>query len=106
MTLEDKVIECFDCKASFTFTVAEQGEFQAKGYTNAPKRCPACRQARKERQGNENARKDTRPTFMAERRMFPATCSRCGKTTEVPFEPREGRSVYCRDCYSTVRVSR
>jgi CxxC-x17-CxxC domain-containing protein len=24
----------------------------------------------------------------------------------VPFEPREGRPVYCRDCYSTVKVSR
>jgi CxxC-x17-CxxC domain-containing protein len=32
--------------------------------------------------------------------MFPAVCATCGKATEVPFEPREGRPVYCRDCYT------
>ncbi|MCL4396918.1 zinc-binding protein, partial [Candidatus Parvarchaeota archaeon] len=24
----------------------------------------------------------------------------CGKETEVPFQPQEGRPVYCRDCYN------
>lgn len=31
--------------------------------------------------------------------MYPATCAACGKETEVPFEPKEDRPVYCRDCY-------
>jgi CxxC-x17-CxxC domain-containing protein len=31
--------------------------------------------------------------------MFPAVCASCGKETAVPFEPKEGRPVYCRDCY-------
>ena len=35
-----------------------------------------------------------------------ATCSQCGKETEVPFEPREGRPVYCSDCYSTIKQSK
>ncbi len=35
-----------------------------------------------------------------ERKMYKATCSECGKETEVPFQPQEGRPVYCRDCYT------
>jgi len=27
----------------------------------------------------------------------------CGKNTQVPFEPRDGRPVYCSDCYSKSR---
>lgn len=34
------------------------------------------------------------------RKMWPATCAECGKATEVPFEPKTDRPVYCRDCYS------
>ncbi len=33
------------------------------------------------------------------RKMFKATCSECGNETEVPFEPKADRPVYCRDCY-------
>jgi len=32
--------------------------------------------------------------------MFPATCSECKQATQVPFEPKEERPVYCRDCYA------
>ena len=28
-----------------------------------------------------------------------ATCSECNKECEVPFKPREGRPVYCNDCW-------
>jgi len=34
-----------------------------------------------------------------ERKMHKVTCSDCGQEAEVPFEPKEGRPVYCRDCY-------
>lgn len=34
------------------------------------------------------------------REMHKATCADCGKECEVPFKPREGKPVYCRDCYS------
>ncbi|MDI6733909.1 MAG: type IV secretion system DNA-binding domain-containing protein [Patescibacteria group bacterium] len=29
---------------------------------------------------------------------FEVNCSSCGKSTQVPFEPQEGRAVYCQDC--------
>lgn len=33
------------------------------------------------------------------REMHKVTCSACGKETEVPFKPIEGREVFCRECY-------
>jgi CxxC-x17-CxxC domain-containing protein len=35
--------------------------------------------------------------------MHPAVCATCGKNTQVPFEPRNGRPVYCSDCYSKTK---
>ncbi len=99
MSFEDKSLQCSDCGATFTFNVEEQEFFQSRGYTNEPKRCPSCRQARKaERYGSSG--------YGAPRQMFPATCAECGKDTEVPFEPRGDRPVYCSDCYRKVRPSR
>lgn len=40
------------------------------------------------------------------REMHKAVCADCGKECEVPFKPIEGRSVYCRDCYSKHRPQR
>lgn len=37
--------------------------------------------------------------FDGPREMHKITCSECGKEAEVPFKPREGTPVYCRDCY-------
>ena len=33
------------------------------------------------------------------REMHKATCADCGQECEVPFKPREGKPVYCRNCY-------
>jgi CxxC-x17-CxxC domain-containing protein len=38
------------------------------------------------------------------RHMYPVTCTECGKETQVPFEPRAGRPVYCSDCYHKSRT--
>jgi len=101
MSFQDKSLQCSDCGTTFTFSADEQEFFASKGYTNEPKRCPSCRQSRKSaRYGNGGYSSKPR------RQMFPAVCAQCGKDTEVPFEPREGRPVYCSDCYSRVRVSR
>ena len=34
---------------------------------------------------------------------YKADCSNCGKTTMVPFEPKEGRPVYCKDCMFKIK---
>ncbi len=104
MGFEDKSLQCSDCGTTFTFSAGEQEFFQSKGYTNEPKRCPSCRQARKsERTGSGNYGSGS---YGSPRQMFPATCASCGKQTEVPFEPRSGRPVYCSDCYRKVKPSR
>ncbi|OGO41786.1 MAG: zinc-binding protein [Chloroflexi bacterium RBG_16_58_8] len=100
MSFQDKQLTCADCGNTFTFTAAEQEFFQSKGYTNEPKRCQPCRQTRKaERYGSGGGGGRTR-------QMFPAVCAECGKDTEVPFEPREGRPVYCSECFSKMRTAR
>ena len=101
MSFQDKSIECSDCGITFTFSADEQELFASRGYTNDPKRCPSCRQARKaDRYANGDS------GYRPQRQLFPAVCAQCGKDTELPFEPSEGRPVYCRDCYNTVRVAR
>ena len=37
------------------------------------------------------------------RQMYDAVCSECGKQTQVPFQPKEGSPVYCRECYQSKR---
>ena len=101
MDFQDKSIQCSDCGTTFTFSAEEQDLFQSRGYTNEPKRCPPCRSAKKlERYGSSGSEYGTR------RQMFPAVCAECGKETEVPFEPRGIKPVYCSACYAKVRPSR
>jgi CxxC-x17-CxxC domain-containing protein len=95
MAFQDKTVTCADCGATFTHSAEDQEFFQTKGYTNEPKRCPNCRQSRKtERFGGGG------------RQMYPATCAQCGKTTEVPFQPRGDKPVYCSDCFRQMRPAR
>ncbi|MFC1901724.1 CxxC-x17-CxxC domain-containing protein [Chloroflexota bacterium] len=108
MSFQDKTLECSDCGNTFTFGVEEQEQFQSRGYTNEPKRCLDCRQARKaarpENSGNSYG--NSSYGYTPRRQLFPAVCADCGKATEVPFEPSQGRPVYCSDCYRKVRASR
>ena len=104
MSFEEKSLQCSDCGATFTFSVEEQEFFQSKGYTNEPKRCPACREATKaDRYGSGGGGGGY--GYRPQRRMFPAVCAQCNKETEVPFEPREGRPVYCSECYNKIKLS-
>ena len=35
--------------------------------------------------------------------MHQAICSQCGKPCEVPFEPTNGKPVYCNECFAAKR---
>jgi CxxC-x17-CxxC domain-containing protein len=98
VSFQDKTIQCSDCGNSFTFTAQEQEFFASKGYTNEPKRCPTCRQARRTDAGSSDRR--------APGKMTAAVCAECGQATEVPFQPREDRPVYCTTCYAKTRLGR
>ncbi len=40
------------------------------------------------------------------KRGYPTTCDRCGRATEVPFEPSPGKEKYCLECLVIVREER
>lgn len=100
--MSDKTLTCRDCGTSFTFTESEQRFFAEKGFTNEPGRCTTCRDARKADRGGGGARSGGYPSsggYRGEREMHPAVCAECGKDTQVPFQPRGDRPVYCSDCF-------
>lgn len=87
---EDKTLTCKECGNEFVFTAGEQEFYAEKGFTNEPQRCKSCRDARK-----RAARGD--------REMFVATCAKCGNEAKVPFEPKDGRPVYCSSCFAEMK---
>lgn len=91
MAYEERTLTCQDCGGEFIFSVEDQEFFASRGYTD-PKRCPECRTARR-------AERSAGGSSVRSRTMYPAVCAACGKETEVPFEPKEDRPVYCRECY-------
>ena len=101
--MQDKTLTCSDCGQEFTFTASEQEFFAQKGFST-PSRCPSCRAARKAaREGGSSysggSSYGSGGGYGATRQMYPAVCAQCGKETEVPFQPRGDRPVYCSDCY-------
>jgi CxxC-x17-CxxC domain-containing protein len=93
MSYQDRTLTCQDCGQSFTFSADDQAYHAEKGYTNEPKRCPACRTSRRNERGGGGG------YGRSPREMYPAVCAQCGKQTEVPFQPRGDRPVYCSDCF-------
>jgi CxxC-x17-CxxC domain-containing protein len=131
VSFTDKVLTCRDCGEQFTWTAGEQEFYQSRGLLNPPTRCPSCRAARKSAQGGGGGGGgySTRSSYGGEssgysggggggysgggggysdrppRQMFEAVCADCGQPTQVPFQPRGDRPVYCRDCFQKRRAS-
>jgi len=89
----DKTLPCAECGASFVWSAAEQFFYAGRGLRHEPKRCAACRARQK-----TGARVRSGTTSV--------TCAQCGRETLVPFRPREGRPVYCDDCFDGRRSAR
>ena len=99
MSYEDRTLSCVECGQSFTFSADDQAYHADRGYTNEPRCCPACRQARRaQRSGGDGYNRGPRE-------MHPVVCADCGKDTTVPFRPRGDRPVYCNDCSRQQRAS-
>jgi CxxC-x17-CxxC domain-containing protein len=93
----DKTLTCVECGAEFTFSAEDQEYHASRGFTNEPKRCPTCREARR---GGGSYRGGGGGGGYGSRQMYSVVCADCGQQTEVPFEPRGDRPVYCRDCFA------
>ncbi len=51
MSYEERTMTCVDCGAEFAFSADDQEYYATKGYSD-PKRCPACRAAKKAQRNN------------------------------------------------------
>jgi len=88
-TYQDIELTCADCGCNFVFSAEEQQFYAEKGFAS-PKRCNACRSARKKQR-------------FGARKRYTVNCSKCGCETTVPFKPKEGKEVYCSECYKSVK---
>jgi CxxC-x17-CxxC domain-containing protein len=84
--MPDIEIPCVQCRDIFLFTEKEQGIFYNRNMM-APQRCPKCR-SKKAASGADSPAK------------FEIVCDHCGKHDHVPFQPKVGRSVLCRECFN------
>ena len=100
MAYTDRTLTCVECGASFTFTADDQEFHARKGYQE-PKRCPSCRQARRQDRGGGGG-----GGYGGSRQMYDAVCDNCGTNTQVPFLPRQDRPVYCSACFSKMKPAR
>ena len=91
---QDETLTCKDCGQQFVFNASEQAFYAEKGFQNKPARCPACRAQRRAQNNNGAVR---------ERVMYDVICDSCGKPTQVPFQPRGDKPVYCRECFAAQR---
>ncbi len=107
MPYTDRTLICVDCGAEFVFSAEDQEFHASRGFTNEPKRCPDCRRVRKASRGDSGGGfgGGMGGYSSSTRQMYPATCAACGRETEVPFQPRGDRPVYCRDCFRSRSAS-
>jgi len=105
---EDQSIKCVDCGEQFLFTAGEQAFYASKGLTNAPTRCKACRDARKQQRAEapRGSRDRGGPARGGSRELHDVVCAACGAATQVPFLPVASRPVYCKNCYEAHRPAR
>lgn len=83
---EEHEVTCADCGAQTTVPFKPTGE--------RPVYCRDCfskHKPQRDSRGGGGGRGD--------REMHDATCSNCGKQTQVPFRPTPGRDVFCNDCF-------
>lgn len=80
---------CVQCKEPFLFTEREQEMFYQRNMM-APQRCQKCRTKRAAAAAGDKER-------------FEIVCDHCGKHDRVPFHPKVGRTVLCRDCHEVTR---
>ena len=70
--------------------------------------CSKCFEIKERKGGKRFGGRDSEGSGFADRdsrhtEMFRATCAECGKSCEIPFEPRDDRPVYCDDCFENRR---
>lgn len=89
---QDVKLVCKQCGKEFNFSAGEQEFFESRGF-RAPIRCQDCRKQKRVNVPN--------PPIQASSGTYEICCSRCAKTTQVPFKPRNPQGILCSDCFET-----
>lgn len=102
--MEDTEIICAACNSGFVFTASEQAYYAERGF-QLPKRCRACRQAR--RKGRRSPTSSMSGSLqaikpVAPRREYPTPCGKCGADHTIPFPPKH--EVLCPACFVETAV--
>lgn len=93
----DVNLNCAECNSAIT-----QLPFEPTG--DKPVYCTNCLRARRQSRGGSRFGNDRGP-----RKMFEVNeqCAECGTAiTQLPFEPKGGRPLYCFECNKAKRGSR
>ena len=90
MNQQDQKLKCRDCGREFIFSAGEQEFFSKKGF-NPPSRCPECRKKKRKSRLEPSTEKSSG--------LYEIKCAKCGKTTQVPFRPRNPEGVLCAECF-------
>ena len=86
MVYQEESLTCVECNNSFAFTAEEQAYHAERGFTNKPKRCSDCRQARRSRSSYGGGGTYDRP----QREMHMLSVRQRGRGT-VPAQGRPPR---------------
>jgi CxxC-x17-CxxC domain-containing protein len=133
--MSDRTLTCRDCGQEFTFTAGEQDFYTQRGFSDPQRcpDCRAQRKTQRNAGGSGGSSYggggyssgggyDSDSGYSSgggyrsnggggggysssPRQLYAATCSECGKETEVPFNPTPGKPVYCRECFQSRKSS-
>ena len=92
--MPDVEIPCVQCKEIFVFSEKEQQIFYQRNMMS-PQRCGNCRAKGKNKSKKQKTSREGR---------FEIVCDHCSKKDTVPFRPKVGRSVLCKDCFQATRA--
>lgn len=95
--MPDLEIKCLQCQETFSFNEKDQESFYRRNQSQ-PQRCRNCRPAKKT--GGKGFLEG------AKQQRYEIACDRCGKVDYVPFVPKVGRAVLCKDCHSISLIHR
>lgn len=85
--MPDVEIPCLECGNRFIFSEREQVFNYHRNLPN-PQRCLKCRT------------KKSTSTPLDEKR-YEIICDHCGRKDLVPFKPKNGRPVHCKECHNS-----